>query len=90
MRKTTLATTPTLLLLGQVGQMPFSNYVIQPDETGVWCHCEKLPTASGGSYYRCIVPQWNSSSLAFGLWNELFYNVNAILRLILSGATNGS
>ena len=34
MRKTALATTPTMLL-GQVGQAPFSNYVIKPDETRV-------------------------------------------------------
>ena len=29
-----LTTTPAMLL-GQAGQMPFSNYVIKPDETGV-------------------------------------------------------
>ena len=34
MQKTALATTPAVLL-GQAGQMPFSNYVIKPDETGV-------------------------------------------------------
>ena len=48
MRKTTLATTP-VVLLGQAGQTPFSNYVIQPDETGmtgaIASSCVQLPEA---------------------------------------------
>ena len=34
MQKMALAMTPAVLL-GQVGRMPFSNYVIELDETGV-------------------------------------------------------
>ena len=48
MRKTELAMTPAVLL-GQAGWMPFSNYIIKPDETGVTgaivSSCIQLPEA---------------------------------------------
>ena len=72
MQKMALAMTPTVLL-GQVGQTPYSNYVIQPDETGV----------TGAIVSSCVLLQEAPTSIvllhsgilalrlsmAFGLWH---------------------
>ena len=56
MQKMALAMTPTVLL-GQVGQTPYSNYVIQPDETGVTgaiaSSCKQLLEAPSVVLHHC-------------------------------------
>ena len=60
-RKTALAVTPAVIL-GQAGRMPFSNYVIKLDETGVTgaiaSSCVQFPKAPSSIVFA---PQWNSS-----------------------------
>ena len=80
------ATTPAILL-DQVGRMPFSNYVIQSNETSVTgaiaSSCVQLPEAlSSVVVHHCgILCLPLQCSMVFGLWNELFYNVNTISQM---------
>ena len=94
-----LATTTTMFL-GQAGLMPFSSYVIQPDETSVTgaitSNGVQLPEAptSALMLHSGILCLALRLSVAFGLWNELFTMaiqfLKCKLQLILSGATRGS
>ena len=92
-----IATTPAMLH-SQAGQTPFSNYIIQPDETGVTgaiaSSCIQLPGAPSSVvllHSGIILHLALQLSMAFGLWNELFIMSMQFLRcklqLILSGAT---
>ena len=66
------------MLLDQVGQTPFSNYVIQTDETGVTGaiarSCVHLPEAPSSVvlHHSGILRLALQLSVVFGLWNELF------------------
>ena len=69
-------TTPAVLL-SQAGQTPFSNYVIQPDETltgAIVSSCLQLPEAPSSVVllHSGILRLALRLSMAFGLWNELF------------------
>ena len=79
--------------------MPFSNCVIQPDETSVTgaiaSSCIQLLEAptSVVSHHSGILRLALQLSMAFGLWNELFTMsiqfLKCKLQLILLGATQG-
>ena len=88
------------VLPSQAGRMPFSNYTIHLDETGVTgaiaSSCLQLPEAPSpvvllhSGILRLALPL----SMAFDLWNELFTMSiqfhKCKLQLILSGAAQGS
>ena len=88
------------VLIGTQGRTPFSDYVIQSNETGmtgaIANSCVQLLEAPSavvlhhGGIHRLAL----RLSVAFSLWNELFTMsiqfLKCKLQLILSGATPGS